>query len=298
MMEKHHWWHRDLIRMTSLSKPDPFLQVLVHDLTLVPGLTTLCAAYELGVWRSASLADHLMEWLPEFCLNWSELEGMRHSNSVALMRQAAKRVYQTRKFENRGEFGEILLHAILRQVFDTVPAISKIYYKDGSNDTVKGFDAVHVIATETSLELWLGEVKFYNNISSAIRDVTDELAHHTEADYLKGEFIAIKNKIDPTWPHSERLKDLLHGNKSLDQVFDAACIPVLLTYDSPTTSSHQRLSDQYVKAIADEVAKHHTSFANKGLPKKVKVHLFVVPLATKATLIAALDTKLKAWQQI
>ncbi|MEN3029932.1 Hachiman antiphage defense system protein HamA [Chromobacterium amazonense] len=46
----------------------------------------------------------------------------------------------------------------LRQPAASWIAISKIYFKDAVNNTVKGFDAVHVLATQNGLELWLGEV--------------------------------------------------------------------------------------------------------------------------------------------
>lgn len=138
----------------------PFLTVLVHDEEILPGLTALCAGHELGEWRAKQFADYLMKWMLEFCLSYSELEGLTPLNATELIKQAASRIYQTKKFEKRGEFGELLLHAILRQVYSTIPAVSKIYYKDSANDTVKGFDAVHVVADEDSLELWLGEAKF------------------------------------------------------------------------------------------------------------------------------------------
>lgn len=275
-----------------------FLEVVVHDVAQAPGVTGLCAGYELGSWRAKGLADHLMRALPEFCLTYSEYAAINYENAVDLLAQAARRVYRTEKFKNRGEFGELLLHVVLKQVFDTLPAISKIYYKDSANDTVKGFDAVHVIATSTALELWLGEVKFYTDIDSAIRDVVAELAKHTEVDYLRGEFIAIKSKIDPNWPQAERLKRLLDDNVSLDQVFDSTCVPVLLTYDGEVTGRHTKHCDDYFKELEAELREVHSKFASSGLPRGLKLHLFLVPLATKAVLIEALDEKLKAWQKI
>jgi hypothetical protein len=69
-----------------------------------------------------------------------------------LQRQLAA---STDKYQKRGEIGELLLHVICREVFKTYPAITKYFYKDSSNNTVKGFDAVHVVVTKTGLELWL-----------------------------------------------------------------------------------------------------------------------------------------------
>lgn len=275
----------------------PLLTVVVHDLALAPPLTGLCAGYELGKWRLDALADHLLETLPEFCLTYSEAKELNHETAVALIRQAAKRVFTTKKFEKRGEFGELLLHVVLKQVVKTLPAISKIYYKDADNDTVKGFDAVHVVVADDQLELWLGEVKFYEDITVAIRDVVAELHKHTDAQYLRREFYAIQNKLDDAWPHAAKLKALLHDNTSLDTVFSALCVPVLLTYDSATTASHDSYCQPYVDALTAEMRKIHGRFVTKRLPP-VRIHLFLIPTATKKALIAKLDDKLKTWQRI
>ena len=134
-------------------------------------------------------------------------------------------------------------------MFDSHPAISKIYYKTALNDTVKGFDAVHVVGAAGAMELWLGEAKFYSDIGAAVRDVVKELATHTEVNYLRDEFLLIKGKIDPTWPHARDLEALLSENKSLDEVFSRACIAVLLTYDSDCLSSHSKCDAAYEAAF-------------------------------------------------
>ena len=182
-----------------------------------------------------------MEWLPEFALRSSEYCAMSGPKAVPFIRRAANRIYESGKFSKRGEFGELFLHIAIRQVFRSMPAISKIYYKSATNDTVKGFDAVHVVGPPDDLELWLGEAKFFRNIDAAIRDVVQELADHTEFDYLRGEFVLIADKIDDALPHATELKKLLSPNTSLDLVFKRACIPVMLTYDSQCLTGHTRM---------------------------------------------------------
>ncbi|MFN8859086.1 MAG: DUF1837 domain-containing protein [Gemmatimonadaceae bacterium] len=281
-----------------MPKRPPFLKIIVHDDALEPGLTALCAGFELGAWRAKAFADYLMRSLPDFCLTFSEYSSLDHENAVELIAQAAQRVYKTKKFRKRGEFGELLLHVVLKHVYETVPAISKIYYKDSANDTVKGFDAVHVVVSDEALELWLGEVKFYSKIDVAIRDVTNELVKHTDAEYLRSEFLAIRGKIDPSWPHADRLKLLIDENVSLDEVFDCVCIPVLLTYDGEVTQRHSALSDNYKSELQAEIAKIYQRFASGSLPPAIKIHLFLVPLATKTLFLQALDEKLRTWQKI
>jgi hypothetical protein len=168
---------------------------------------------------------------------------------MAFIAKAVQAVYTSKKKDNRGEIGEILLHAIICQVFKTIPAISKIRFKDSPNDTVKGFDAVHVVSNGEDLELWLGEVKFYKDIKPAIRDVVAELKVHTETNYLRAEFLAITNKIEDTWTHAEKLKLLLNRNTSLDKIFSALCIPVMLTYESPVIAGHKSVTAAFENAL-------------------------------------------------
>lgn len=213
--------------------PDNFFEIRIQLLDQSPELTAVCAGYELKEWRKEQLAGHLIKWLPEFALNYTELSALGPHNAASLLAKAARSVYLSDKYKKRGEIGELLLHVICREVFDTYPAITKYFYKDSANNTVKGFDSVHVIAAKSgALELWLGESKFYEEIDKAIDAAIKDLKAHTERDYLRAEFVTVRNMIDPAWPHAERLKKLIHPNVSLDKIFDAICIPVLLTYNS------------------------------------------------------------------
>jgi Cap4 SAVED domain len=202
-------------------KPRRFLEIIVHRIQPLPGLTGLCARYEQGEWRYRRLVEHLVHWLPEFALNYRELENFSHATWLDQVVQAARLVYTSSVYQGRGELGELLLHVAMRETFDTVPAISKIYFKDANNDTVKGFDAVHVVydKTKEELDLWLGEVRFYKDIRSAIRDVVKELGIHCDSGYLKQEFAAILRKVDPSFPLQSKIAKLLDPNVSLDQIF-------------------------------------------------------------------------------
>lgn len=276
----------------------PFFNIIIHKDDTFPDLHGLCAGFESRQWRKDQLVNYLFEYLPEFALTYSELGNLTSENMVAKMRQVAASIYQSEKFKNRGEFGELLLHAIIREMYDTIPAISKIYYKDGPNETVKGFDAVHVIVTDKALELWLGEVKFYNNISNAISDVIEELNQHIKTRYVRNEFIAITNKIDTEWPHANILKTLLHPNTSLDDVFSNTCIPVLLTYDSSVLTRYDNKCDEYIQEISEEFQRFHKKFCDKLGEFPLTIHLFLFPLNTKAELINSLESKLKIWQSL
>lgn len=288
-----------------MDSPKPFLTEVYHQLTDLGDDRALCAGFERQEWRSDHLADHVLEWLPEFALTHSELEELGHSNAIRLIRRAAKTVYQSEKYEKRGEFGEILLHIAMRQLYETLPAISKIFYKSSANETVKGFDAVHVVRGGNGLELWVGETKFYRCIKSAVRDVVQEIVDHLETDYLRSEFIFIANKIDPSWPEANALKGLIDQSTSLDNVFTSMCIPVLLTYESEVAGQSARIDPEYCTAIENELRAQFTqlrqSLSDKYRAKyreefNITLHVIVLPLADKSKFIENLDRKLKGLQ--
>ncbi|BDR09388.1 DUF1837 domain-containing protein [Comamonas thiooxydans] len=235
-----------------------------------------------------------MEWLPEFSLSYTERKSINDTNSVAQIRKAAQVVYDTDKYEKRGEFGELLLHALMREVIGTEPAISKIFFKDAVNATVKGFDAVHVLNTPTGLELWIGEVKFYQSISKAIADVVPELEAHFNDDYLRKEFVLITGKLDPEWSSTNALASLLHRNRSLDDIVSSIVVPVLLTYDSATTKGYTEASMAYKAALEAELQAHHKKFVTKNSVKKVRIELFLFPMASKLDLLKLMNKRLQA----
>jgi hypothetical protein len=276
--------------------PRSFIKLQIENINIIPNLYAYSVGYENKKWRTEQLASHVMEWLPEFSLKYSEIKNLRSENAVRLIRQAARNIYESENYKSRGEFGEILLHILIRQTKQTMPAISKIYFKDARNDTVKGFDCVHVVANDTKFELWLGEVKFYSDINQAIYDVCEELEKHTQTDYLRNEFSAIINKIDEKWSHADRLKKLLDENTSLDEIFDSACIPVLLTYDSKVIASFDKVCMEYEDAFKAEVEEKYQKFTAKLGQLPIIVHLFLLPLDKKKELNNVLNESLKRLQ--
>lgn len=167
-------------------RPADFFEVRVHDRSATAGevgLLGLCANYEAGRWRANEFAELLFDYLPEFALEYSELAQFNAGTGRRQLRKAALLMYASDKYKSRGEFGELLLHAVCREIYRSEPAISKIFFKGAVNETVHGFDSVHVVADGDALELLLGEVKFYTDISSAMSAVAGELNEHLEADF-------------------------------------------------------------------------------------------------------------------
>lgn len=282
----------------SLPYPEPFWEIRCHEVG-TKGISGLCVGYEQEKWREEAFAQYIMEWLPEFSLNSKERDGLTHANAVERLRKAARLIYKTEKFKNRGEFGEVFLHAAIRTVFDSVPAVSKIYYKSSHNETVKGFDCVHIVGPIDNLELWIGEVKFYKSIGDAIRDVVKELEEHLETNFLRDEFVLIGNKLESSDEHTEEVQKLISTRRSMDDIFKHICIPVMLTYESDTVKGHKNICDEYCAAFKKEIEKYYTEFCKKADGTlNIHFHLFLLPLKDKDNIVTILDRKLKAFQEI
>jgi len=285
--------------MCALPQPERFWELRVHRPDVDRGVSGLCVGYEQGQWRYSAFADYVMEWLPEFCLKSKERDELSHESAVKSLRKAANLVYQTDKYAKRGEFGELFLHAAIRSLFDSLPAISKLYYESSANNTVKGFDCVHVVGPVEELELWLGEVKFYKSVSAAMRDVIAEIGEHLETGFLRKEFILIGNKLDERDGYTATVQRLISERTSLDTIFRRVCVPVLLTYESPAVEQNDAATADYVRDFCAEIEQHFETFSDMAaqLPP-VRVHLFLLPIEEKEKLAAALHAKLKAWQTI
>jgi hypothetical protein len=290
--------------MTTEALPDSVLEIVVQELDDSVHLLGVCAGYEDGCWRCSQLSLDLLNWALDWVLTPSELEGFGHANAVQLIAKALSRIYQSPNYARRGEVGELLLHIILRRFMHSQKIISRIYFKDAPNDTVKGFDAVHLVESpegeDHELHLWLGESKFYQDSNSAMSAVLDELKIHLEADYLRNEFAAICDKIPVGWIHEADIKALLARTVSLDKVFKRVVIPVFITFDSLTTGEHSEWSEGYLKEITDELRDEWQRFRGRlseiTLPRTVQIHLILLPMATKRALIDEFDERLKGWQ--
>lgn len=279
-------------------KPTPFFkgndELVVVSRSEFVGLNV---GYESLEWRYDAFTEHLFQWLLEFVLPYSDLKKINHANAVAAITKAANIVYATEKYQNRGEFGELILHAILRELFDTEPIVNKMYFKSAVNDTVKGFDAVHARCDDDGcLELWLGEVKFYTEIGDAIHDVSGEITSHLCRSKLREEFMCVGNRVDPAWPHAQEVNMLFDPKTSLDDVFKVMCVPVLLTYESQTVQSAKKISDVFLSTLRDELERHHASFRQKILDVSVKVVLVLLPLDSKQKLVDSLNARLRGFQ--
>jgi Cap4 SAVED domain len=106
------------------AKVKPFLEVRIKRAENEAGLLGLCAGYEAGTWRADGFAKALIRNLPQFALPIEQWENFNTATGVEQLARAARAIYTTNKYQNRGEVGELMLFSIMREHYDSEPIVS------------------------------------------------------------------------------------------------------------------------------------------------------------------------------
>ncbi|MBX5230299.1 DUF1837 domain-containing protein [Rhizobium sp. NLR9b] len=252
-----------------------------------------CVGFELEAWRCEAYADHMIEWIIDYALKSDEIKTLSHGNTYLKLRQAAARIYKSEAYEKRGEIGEISLHAICREFFGTIPFAPRVFYLSASNEVVKSFDMVHVRYEGASVELWLGEAKFFKKRDKAIASALESVTKHIDRGFLKNEKLILGPQVSTDIPHFEKIRDILSEEVSLDVLFQKAIFPILIASDSASTNSNKQLGEKYAADVAVELASLSQAIANSGLKSTIKILLIYIPLGSKDQLAKAFDIRLK-----
>jgi len=283
-----------------LKYPDPFLEVRVQHFDVPAALAVLCSGFEGGVPRTEGLADHLFNWIPYVGLNQELQLELGSHNFIDLLSVAAKHIYTTKKTQSRGELGEILLHLACILSFETIPVMCKLALKSGANDTVKGYDGVHLVRVEDDFEIWLGESKFYQgNGTRAVVDAVSSIAEHFLTEFIHTEKAMIYGHISKETPHYDELRALFKTQTSGDELIKKAVFPTLICYESKTVGGFNQLSDEYIEALKVEVKALESHFAEKCADaniRGIRFQLIFVPIDSKKKLVDRFDKKLEAHQ--
>ena len=60
----------------------------------------------------------------------------------------------------------------MKDYYNALPVVPKIFYKQNRNDNAKGADSVHLVLTDdmSDFSVWFGEAKFYKSLSAHVLD--------------------------------------------------------------------------------------------------------------------------------
>lgn len=310
-------------------------------------LKTYCIRFEFGLCQIDALADILLDALVDYAFGFHN--GIADRYDRRKLREAARSLYKIKGYANakklylddnsvlsiddkeldeeqkeyekqiqkKGEFGELLLHAYMRDYFDTVPLMSKIFFKDTDGFTVHGFDAVHIGKDPADINkdsLFLGESKLYyrekgNSGEAGVKDLAKDIKEHFYRDFLNREFALItkkkdayssltgyqdKNTIDAyaqylslkdSW--IERIQKVSEGKESLETLLASVTVPVICTYESDLFKKFENVNDAgFDEAYNNEVQELYKRFTEeikkiaveKGEPIRTNLNIILILL--------------------
>ncbi|WP_421662733.1 HamA C-terminal domain-containing protein [Lysinibacillus telephonicus] len=268
----------------------------------------------------------LTEEIPSFALGYHQGKMVAQEDIFRILTEAANSIYKIDAYEKvaqtylnggflkddvadkylrRGEFGELILHFILKYFFNTLPLVAKIYFKDSFGHAVHGFDSVH-INTQTNT-LWLGESKLYRDGAKGIDALIEDLFEHFNSNYFESEFTIISKRIKDTKANLEESGtnpeywiDLLNTYTKLSKKLDRIIIPMFCAYETNVFSKYN--TSDFEKEYIEEIKKLNDRFIQKKSKHPWHQHLniivILVPMESKKKLISALHSKLKMLQML
>jgi hypothetical protein len=281
-------------------------------------IKTYFVGFDYGEFRYEALTDVLLDTIVDFAFGYHS--GILKTYDRRKLIEAAKSIYKIKEYSDvkwvyidedaclyddddkiaqnktlkRGEFGELVLHLILRDHIKTIPLLSKIHFKDTDGVPVHGFDCVHIGPDVSAIEnhsLYFGESKIYSRKDgsagqSGIDDLINDIKNHFKLDFLKREIAFICKKKYAFVPLEEYadentkseyesflaskkhwfnvLERAEKGEIKLQDFLKSVTVPLLCTYESRLFENHKDENDaQFLLEYEKEVRKLKTVFDTK-----------------------------------
>lgn len=232
---------------------------------------------ELKKWRVEEFLDHLLIWLPEFCLHASEI-----SNIPANHLEYSRRIIKaTRKIKDKFSaeidevIGNLTLHSCLRSSMKSEPIPCKVFYLNDDKD-FKSFRNAHLVKEGGLQELWVGN-SIISNVSfkDTISDCFDVIKSTLDPSFLKKERQVIIDLFEPSHYSCTEITDAFKENAPIDKLLEVLCVTVLVIYNSQQFNH----PDNYKKLIEEEMQENFSELIN-NVPdevKSLKIYLFMIP---------------------
>ena len=274
-------------------------------------------------YRLKPFIEKLTHVIHEFAFGFHNGESTENTETLSKLTEAAKSIYKIDAFQKikdiyanegelddsvedkylrRGEFGELILHLLLRDFYKTTPLLSKIYFKDSFGHTVHGFDAIHI--QEETKTLWLGESKLYKDGKRGIKELVKDIKEHFKSDYLESEFLIISKKIKlfDNIPEKDHWLDIMSKSSKLIDQLETINIPLLCTFNSSLFTKHEdENSADFIKEYIAEMTELKEYFDAKNdhpLKTKLNIILILFPVQNKLELVKGLHHKLSLLQAL
>ncbi len=310
-----------------MSTPFNSEKIITHKIN-ESELSTFLVGYDIDdngdtLYRIKPLIEKLSHVIYEFAFGFHDGEDTPNTEILSKLTEAAQSISKIDEFQKvrdiydnngsidddledkylrRGEFGELILHLLLRDFFNTIPLLSKIYFKDSFGHTVHGFDAIHI--DEENRTLWLGESKLYKSGKAGVKALVKDIEEHFKADYLSSEFMIVSKKLKlfDNIPEKDYWLDIMSGSSKLIDQLDSINIPLLCTYNSELFSNYNdencdEFLDLYHKEMK-ELKAYFDENNNHPLKSKLNIILILFPVQDKVQLVKGLHNKLSLLQKL
>lgn len=259
--------------------------------------------FEDGVWRYPRFHNLIWDNISQTSLSARERESIVGEEFTKL-RQAAMNLRLTDSENDPGkgsEIAEVMLYAIMKHHFQALPVVPKIFYKQNRNDNAKGADSVHIVVTEDRKEfsLWLGESKFYNDISDARLDkVIESVSDMLNSDKIKKENSIVMGLTDledliGKTPLLENIKSALNKDRSIDLLKPRLHIPILLLHECKITAKTKTMTKEYRDSLKTQLRERSEKYFIKQAKKignivgyeDIHFHLIAFPVPSKKKIV-------------
>lgn len=270
------------------------------------------------LYRIDDLTKAIISVIPEYVFAQYEDPKIPQTDAVDRLREAAKAIYKVKeydlmrkwhldgdtdafnqikesKFINRGEFGELLLHLLLREFKHTIPLVSKVYFSDAPGVPSHGFDAVHISKDEKIL--WLGESKLYDDGKVGVSKLIQDIEDHIKADYLDEQLLIIKKNLkNNSIPQREEWLEVLSSCSRLKDKIDMINIPMLCTYSHDIYSKYRNMDEadaiNYHNVNVRDLKKFFDKNNDHALKNSLNIILMLFPIKDKKEFVRNLHTRL------
>lgn len=264
------------------------------------------------------LASCIINTISEYVFAQYENPEIPQTDAVEKLREAAHSIYKIKDFDimrkwylehdedakskiekmsanRRGEFGELLLHLLLREFKGTIPLVSKVYFKDTTGVPAHGFDAVHISPDQKIM--WLGESKFYVDGKAGIKDLVEDLSNHFNRNFLDEQFLIIKKNLENnSIPQRDEWIRTLNNCSKLREKINMINIPMLCTYSNDIYKCFSDLTETaavtYHESNVQELKSYFDKINHHPLKAQLNVILMLFPVRNKKELVTKLHEKL------
>ena len=260
--------------------------------------------FEDGKWRHSKFDKFIWDNIAQTALSAKERECLV-ANSYSELVDSAKNLRLTDSEKDEigkgSELAEIILYGIMKDYYNALPVVPKIFYKQNSQDNAKGADSVHIVIEENDdFSIWFGEAKFYKSIEDArLSSIIDSIGNSLKTDKLKKENSIIRNVNDIDTLDVEKglkikIKDSLKNTESIDYLKPKIHIPIFILHECEVTNGTLKKTEVYKAKIINLHKERAVSFFKKQIKKlsktvfkyeDIRFHLILFPVPNKDQIV-------------